>query len=245
MNNSIQPIPFINLSLAFIPVVIVILIIWKWELGYKNSLYAVARMLIQLLLIGYLLAYIFKTDSSLLVIAILSIMLFSSSWIALRTLKIPRYVLYVKTLWSISLSGGFILLLISQAVLKLQPWYLASYMIPLAGMIFANAMNSVSLAGERLQAELNRGVEFEQARNIAFKTSIIPITNSLFAVGLVSLPGMMTGQILSGVSPLIAVRYQIMVMCMIFGAAGIASALFLVLVKPYFLTHTPVPPQDA
>jgi putative ABC transport system permease protein len=59
-------------------------------------------------------------------------------------------------------------------------------------------------------------------------------TNSLFAVGLVSLPGMMTGQILSGVSPLIAVRYQIMVMCMIFGAAGIASAIFLVLVKSDF-----------
>jgi len=59
------------------------------------------------------------------------------------------------------------------------------------------------------------------------------VINSLFAVGLVSLPGMMTGQILSGISPLIAARYQIMVMCMIFGSAGIATACFLVLIKPY------------
>jgi putative ABC transport system permease protein len=64
--------------------------------------------------------------------------------------------------------------------------------------------------------------------------SIVPITNSLFAVGLVSLPGMMTGQILSGVSPLIAARYQIMVMCMIYGSAGISSCCFLKLVKPAF-----------
>ena len=112
------------------------------------------------------------------------------------------------------------------------------YVIPLAGMIFANAMNSVSLAAERLEAEIERDVHYEQARSIAFRTSLIPITNSLFAVGLVSLPGMMTGQILSGISPLIAVRYQIMVMCMIYGAAGISSACFLILVKSQVLGIT-------
>ena len=234
MKESLQSIPLLNLALAFIPVFIVIGIIWKWQLGYKNSIYAVSRMLIQLLLIGYVLAFIFETNSSLVVIGVLSIMLFSSSWIALRTINLPRRVLYAKSFWSISLSGGFILVLISQGVLNLKPWYLASYLIPLAGMIFANAMNSVSLAGERLQAELDRNVEFDEARSIAMRTSLIPITNSLFAVGLVSLPGMMTGQILSGISPLIAARYQIMVMCMIFGSAGIASAMFLVLVKPHF-----------
>ena len=68
---------------------------------------------------------------------------------------------------------------------------------------------------------------FLEARKIALQAALIPIVNSLFAVGLVSIPGMMTGQILSGVSPLIAARYQIMVMCMIFGAAGISAACFL------------------
>jgi putative ABC transport system permease protein len=92
-------------------------------------------------------------------------------------------------------------------------------------------MNSISLAGERLETELNREVPYNKARSIALQASLIPITNSLFAVGLVSLPGMMTGQILSGISPLIAARYQIMVMCMIFSSAGLSAALFLTLIK--------------
>ena len=128
------------------------------------------------------------------------------------------------------------MLLVTQGVLNLYPWYLPEYFIPLAGMIFANAMNSVSLAADRLEAETKRNMEYNQARNIAFRSALIPITNSLFAVGLVSIPGMMTGQILSGVSPLIAARYQIMVMCMIYGAAGISSACFLTLAKPNFDT---------
>lgn len=234
MSDSIQTIPFANLVLAFIPVIAVIAIAWKWRLAYKNALYAVSRMLIQLLLIGYLLAYFFEADSALIVVTVLVVMLLSSSWIALRTITIPRRILYVKSFWSIALGGGTILFLITQGVLGLQPWYLPSYMIPLAGMIFAAAMNSVSLAGERLEAETNRNIPYERARVIALHASLIPITNSLLAVGLVSLPGMMTGQILSGVSPFVAARYQIMVMCMIFGAAGLSSALFLTLVKSSF-----------
>jgi len=237
MNSTIQNIPLINLALAFIPVVVVVLIIWKWKLGYRGSIYAVSRMLIQLLLIGYFLTYIFESDSATIVVTILVIMLLTSSWIAMRTIKIPLKTLYLKSFASILLGGGIILVLITQGVLRLQPWYLPSYMIPLAGMIFANAMNSISLAGERLQAELNRGVPYEKARIIALRASLIPITNSLLAVGLVSLPGMMTGQILSGISPFIAARYQIMVMCMIYGSAGISAAYFLTLVKANFVVQ--------
>jgi putative ABC transport system permease protein len=142
--------------------------------------------------------------------------------------------LYPKALLAMLVGGTTTLILVTQGVLNLTPWYLPNYFIPLAGMIFANGMNSVSLAADRLTAEIGRNVDFERARNIAFRASLIPITNSLFAVGLVSIPGMMTGQILSGVSPLIAARYQIMVMCMVFGAAGISSGCFLVLIKPDF-----------
>ena len=235
MNNSVQIIPFANLILAFIPAVAVVGILWKWGIGYGNSLYAIFRMLIQLLLIGYFLIFIFKSDSYLIVAGVLAVMLFASSWIALRTVKIPRRLLYLKSFCSISVGGGLILLLITQGVLNLQPWYLPSYVIPLAGMIFANAMNSVSIALERLNAEVERDVPYDKARVIALRASLIPITNSLFAVGLVSLPGMMTGQILSGISPFIAARYQIMVMCMIFGSAGISSACFLALVRSNFV----------
>jgi len=235
MNNSVQTIPFANLILAFIPAVAVVGILWKWGIGYGNSLYAIFRMLIQLLLIGYFLIFIFKSDSYLIVAGVLAVMLFASSWIALRTVKIPRRLLYLKSFCSISVGGGLILLLITQGVLNLQPWYLPSYVIPLAGMIFASAMNSVSIALERLNAEVERDVPYDKARVIALRASLIPITNSLFAVGLVSLPGMMAGQILSGISPFIAARYQIMVMCMIFGSAGISSACFLALVRSNFV----------
>jgi len=237
MNNSIQIIPFANLAVAFIPAFVVIGIFIKWSLGFGSALYAVSRMLAQLLLVGYCLAFIFDTDSAWIVTAVLSVMVLTASWIALRTIKARRSVLYKYALCAILLGGGTTLLLVTQGVLNLKPWYLPRYLIPLAGMIFANAMNSVSLAAERFEAEIERDVPYEQARSIALRAALIPIINSLFAVGLVSLPGMMTGQILSGISPLIAVRYQIMVMCMIFGAAGISTAAFLLLAKDP-LMHT-------
>ncbi len=234
MNHSIQTIPLFNLSLAFVPVLITIFILFKWSLNSTNALYAVSRMLVQLLLIGYFLTYIFESDSAGIVLVILAIMVFSSSWIALGTVTYRRSELFKHALVSITLGGGFTLLLITQAVLVLDPWYSPQSMIPIAGMIFANTMNSVSLAAERLNAEIGRDVSYDAARKIALQSSLIPVINSLFAVGLVSLPGMMTGQILSGVSPLIAVRYQIMVMCMVFGASGIATAYFLLVVRPIF-----------
>lgn len=232
MNNAVQLIPFIRLAIAFIPALIVIVIFFSWSLDFRNPIYAISRMLFQLLLVGFFLSYIFESDNVLIVLMVLTVMVFASSWIALRTIKGQRLHLYKKALCAIAIGGIFPLMLITQGVLDLHPWYAPRYLIPLAGMIFSQAMNSVSLAAERMGAETDRDVDYEQARGIALRSSLIPITNSLFAVGLVSLPGMMTGQILSGVSPLIAVRYQIMVMCMVFGSAGSASACFLFLIKP-------------
>ena len=121
-------------------------------------------------------------------------------------------------------------------VLELRPFHSAQYVIPLAGMVFASAMNSISISisicAEGFQSERNRGEKITVAREFAFKAALIPITNALFDVGLVSLPGMMTGQIIAGVDPPIAARYQIMVMCMLFSSAGLSAACFL-----YFLTR--------
>jgi len=231
MEESIHVISYYHLALSFIPVFIVIYLLYRWRLSPGNGMYAVGRMVIQLLLVGYFLAFIFAAENAWIVLLVLTVMVLSSSWIALRTSQHKFSRLFPKALVSILIGGGTVLLLITQAVLELSPWYKPSYMIPIAGMIFANAMNSISLAVERLESELNRGATYEEARVIAFQTSLIPIINSLLAVGLVSLPGMMTGQILSGVSPLIAVRYQIMVMCMIFGSGGITTAIFLYLIR--------------
>ncbi len=120
----------------------------------------------------------------------------------------------------------------TQAVIGVEPWFRPRFVVPLAGMIVAGAMNAVGLAAERYQAEMARGEAYIDARRTAYQASLIPIINSLFAVGLVALPGMMTGQILSGVSPLIAAKYQIVVMTMLFGVSGVASALYLRLVRP-------------
>ncbi|MGB5964066.1 MAG: ABC transporter permease, partial [Sulfurimonadaceae bacterium] len=202
---------------------------------YKTALYAMARMVLQLLLIGYFLIYIFKAETGIVVLLVLSVMLLAASWISLRTVAQQRKALYVKALISITIGGGVTLLLVTQVVIGLDPWYQPSYMIPLAGMIFANAMTAISLAAERLSHDLSNDIAYHQASMQAYNAALIPVVNGLFAVGLVSLPGMMTGQILSGISPLIAARYQIMVMAMIFGASGLSVLLFLRLVKANFI----------
>ena len=234
MQATVTTISLIDLSFAFIPVIFVLYIFYRWQLNVTNASYALLRMLIQLLLIGYFLTFIFEAQSAWIVGVVLLVMLLASSWIALGSVKKHRSKLYFFTLMAIFIGGGSSLLLMTQAVLNLNPWFHPQYMVPLAGMVFANAMNSVSLSAERLFAEQKNHEPYEKARNTAFKASMIPIINSLFAVGLVSLPGMMTGQILSGIDPFIAARYQIMIMVMIFSASGIASAYFLVQAKKIY-----------
>jgi len=221
----------LNLLWACIPVVIMIVIYIRWTHDKVTLFYALARMLIQLLLIGYVLTYIFTSDSPYLIVLILSVMLVAASIISLRPMQKKDTSLYMKAFISITLGGLFTLVMIIFGVLNLNPWYEAKFLIPLAGMIFANSMYAVSISAERYESEVERGNIYEEARATAYKAALIPIVNALFAVGLVSLPGMMTGQILSGVDPLIAVRYQMMVMLMILGSAGISVAIYLVLLK--------------
>lgn len=229
MDNSVISLSLTQVALSFIPVGVTLILLARFSMNTGNVLYALSRMLIQLLLVGYVLAWIFGASTAWIIMAVLVIMVLASTWISLRTVPEQRGVLFVAALLAIALGGGFTLVLISQSVMQLEPWYMPRYFIPLAGMVFANSMTAVSLAAERLTAELGRGEPWMEARDTAFQTAMIPVINSLFAVGLVALPGMMTGQILSGVSPLIAARYQIVVMCMIFASAGLSTAIFIYL----------------
>ena len=215
------------------PVLIVIIILNHWSLDWKKPLHATFRMLIQLTLVGYVLSHIFYSEAPSLILIILILMVFFSTYIALGVVEKDRADLFWITILAIAIGGGVNLLAVTKFILVLDPWYQPRYLIPLAGMIFSSAMNGVSLAVERLYAELGRNVTYRDAKGLAMKAALLPITNSLLAVGLVSLPGMMTGQILSGISPLIAVRYQIVVMCMIFSSVGLSSYLFLVLNNKY------------
>ena len=229
--NNIETIPLANLAYIFIPVVTVVVILLKWQLNTANVLYAILRMLVQLFLVGYFLNAIFASDSAHITLLILAIMLFFASWISLNTVKNKRKQLFSRALLSLTVSSGLTLFVIITCVLELSPWYQARYVIPLGGMLLANSMISVSLAAERFQSELRNNKEYIEARNSAFNTALIPTINTLFAVGLVALPGMMTGQILSGISPFIAARYQIMVMSMLFASSGLSAACFLSLLR--------------
>ena len=226
-----QVIPVINLGLVLIPAALVVYLLWRWSGDVAGSVTALARMIIQLVLVGYVLNYIFASEHAWLVLSVLSVMLLVSSWIALGPVSSKRKELYWPALLSIVIVNVGLLALITQGVLISTPWFAPNLMIPLAGMIFATGMNTISLFAERFYAELEHDISLEKARNIAYSATMIPTINSLLAVGLVSLPGMMTGQILSGVSPLIAVRYQIMIMLMLFVSCGLTAPLFYYLTK--------------
>lgn len=226
-----QTIPFFNLSLTLIPLIIVWYYYTKWTNDKSEIIISTIRMVIQLLLIGYFLIFLFEKKDNFIGLLIVLFMVSVSTWIALRNTQDRSINHYLLIFTSIGISGLIHLILIIGFVLDLEEFYEPRFVIPIAGMIFANTMNALSLAIERYEKEISREVNFEKAREIAFKACMIPQINSLLAVGLVSLPGMMTGQILSGVDPLIAVRYQIMIMTMVISSAGISTIIYFLLKK--------------
>ena len=227
MKLTIYEIGPLNLAIALMPILVVVVILAAWSLKSRTAVYASVRMVVQLTAIGYILTFIFAQDSPGIVTLVLGLMLLLASWIALRPLKMKSADLFAKALFGISVGGITTLVLTIFAVIRIDYWYQPEYVIPLAGMIFSNAMNTVSLAAERFESDMAVVPDYIRARNSAFTASLIPSLNTFFAVGLVALPGMMTGQILSGVSPLIAVKYQIVIMSVLFGSSGVSSAIYL------------------
>lgn len=215
-----------------LPLTLVAVIYWKWVGRPAEIGVATGRMVLQLLAAGYFLAYLFGTESMWVGLGVFTFMIGISSWIAMRSTESRGRLTYRRMFFSIGLAGSANLLLVILFVMELDPWYQPRFIIPIAGMIFSTGMNVVSLCAERYENEMGNSGDHELARKESYRASLIPQVNSFLAVGLVALPGMMTGQILSGVSPLIAVRYQIMVMCMIMGTAGLAAAIYLWQVRP-------------
>ena len=226
---DLELIPIANLALAFVPGLAVVAVMHRWGVGPGKGVYANTRMLVQLVAIGYVLTYVFEADDPWIIAAVLVVMTLASAWIAMRPLRASSVRLYTVFLAALGSTGFAVFWLVTQLVLDVERWFEPSLVVPIAGMIFANSMNTVSLAAERYEAELGHGAERVAARRAAFDAGLIPQINSLFAVGLVALPGMMTGQILAGVDPLVATRYQIVVMCMVFGAGGLGAAVYLTL----------------
>jgi putative ABC transport system permease protein len=142
------------------------------------------------------------------------------------------------TFVSMAVTFTLITVMVTRVVVQVEPWYQPQYFIPLGGMIAGNAMNAVSLSLERLLSSLrdqrqevelvlSLGGNWQEAsqrlRREAIRAGMIPSINAMMTVGLVSLPGMMSGQILAGVDPALAVRYQILVMLMLVGATALGT----------------------
>jgi putative ABC transport system permease protein len=134
---------------------------------------------------------------------------------------------------------------------RVTPWYNPQYMIPLFGMIVGSAMNAAAIAAERLHSEvmahraeieayLALGAHYRHASHHAvsqaMRASLVPTVNGLMVVGVVTLPGMMTGQILAGASPLIAIRYQIVVVFMQAAAVAMTTAIVTLWYRRTFFT---------
>ena len=203
-----------------------------WQrLGLECSLaIATGRTVVQLLGIGYLLAFIFALNNPWAVLAVLAVMLTIAAVVARNRIS-KKYLALLPLLWG-SILVSTALTLGYTSVLIIQPpiWYEPQYLIPLAGIVLGNAMNGATIAGERLvstvntcrleiETHLSLGATPEQAvsqyRKDAIKAGLIPTLNQMMVVGIVTLPGIITGQLLSGVDPLDASSYQILIMFML------------------------------
>ena len=206
----------------------------------KEMLVASVRMLVQLIAIGYVLKVIFALDQPWAVLLILFVMLAVAVQMTVARVQQQMPGIYRIVGGALFLGCGCTTFVFCTLIVGLSPWYDPRYLIPLAGMIIGNSMTGSSLAAERLSSEINdRREEIETALCLgfsarkaaqpavhsAFRAALIPTVNAMAAMGIVFLPGMMTGQILSGTEPLLAVRYQIAIMCVITISVALTSCL--------------------
>ncbi|MBD1809407.1 iron export ABC transporter permease subunit FetB [Microcoleus sp. FACHB-SPT15] len=204
----------------------------SWQgLGLEMSLaIATVRTVIQLIGVGYILFVVFALNDPFAVLAVLLVMLTIATITARNRIskKIPQllYVVFGAIFFSTALTLSYTNLLIIQP----ESWYEPQYLIPLAGIVLGNAMNGAAIAGERLvstisssrleiETHLSLGATPQQAvatyRKDAIRAGLIPTLNQMMVVGVVTLPGIITGQLLSGIDPLNAASYQILIMFML------------------------------
>ena len=203
-----------------------------WQrLGLEWSLaIATVRTIFQLLAVGSVLQIIFELDNPLAVLAILAVMLTIAAVVARNRIS-KKYPLVLPLVWgSIFLSTALTLCYTNLLIVQPAKWYEPQYLIPLAGIVFGNAINGAAIAGERFVSTINAsrleietylslGATVQQAvaqyRKDAIRAGLIPNLNQMMVVGIVTLPGIITGQLLSGVNPLEAASYQILIMFML------------------------------
>ncbi|MBI0328360.1 ABC transporter permease [Burkholderia plantarii] len=199
---------------------------------------AAARTVVQLLAIGYLLGWVFGHPRWYVVLPLMAVMTLVAGFAGAargergyRGQRIDSIVSIWIGSWAVGALGLFV-------VIGIHPWYEPQYTIPILGMILGNALTGVGLGVERMTGELTarrdrveaalalgatRWEAAQDAARQAVRAGMMPTLNQMAVVGVVSLPGMMTGQVLAGQPPLQAVRYQIVIMFLIAAAAALAT----------------------
>lgn len=235
---------FIQLGLAYIFVIILMLLMKLHNIKRETELLlASIRMTIQLIFAGNVLVYIFKYPSPIFSILILMLMEIFSVFTIIRKAKIKFSSSLIKII-CFSMFTGTILCFsyFIFIVVNISPWYDPRYFIPIGGMIIGNSMTGISLgvnsltssilsSKSQIEGSLMLGATpkaaTKQIVNNSFDSAILPTINSMLGMGLVFLPGMMTGQILSGTVPTTAIEYQIGIMLGILGSVSLSVIIFL------------------
>ncbi len=220
-----------DIALASSLIILVLIVSWRLRLKLtKTLLTAAIRTVVQLSFIGLILAWIFAREQWYEVLLILTIMTLIAGIAAKNRVKRSYKGLFTDTLIAVSTSAILVTIIAIGFILRVEPWYTPQFIIPILGLILGNSLTAISLTSNQLvesfheqQARIDMMLSLsarpfeavhEQIR-AAVVNGMTPTLNSMLVVGIVSLPGMMTGQILAGADPTQAVRYQIVTMFLI------------------------------
>ncbi|AYO09024.1 ABC transporter permease [Vibrio campbellii] len=241
--NQVVDINWFELALFSLILLIPLTINKRYKLGIaKDTVISVVRMTVQLVLVGVYLEYLFKLNSLAVNLLWLAIMIVVGASSIVSKTNLPRKPLMWPLIAGLSCSLFPLLAAITFGLVKPEPFYNAQYMIPLAGMLLGNSLSSNIVALQNLfTAFEQRKSEYEAAISLgaspkyasfpflqeALRKSLAPILASMATTGLVTLPGMMTGQILGGASPMVAIKYQLIIMLAIFVMLSVSVAITL------------------
>jgi putative ABC transport system permease protein len=207
---------------------------------WSDLLVAALRCTLQLLAVGFVLGEVFALRNLLAILGVLAVMLVVAAWTVGS--RIRQRGPWLRLQVGVALLAGTTLSLLvgAQGALGVEPWYEPRYLIPLFGMLLGNSLNAATLGVDRLDAELrNRRAQVEtlltlgatwrqasvEMTRASLTAALLPAVNAMAVAGVVALPGMMTGQILSGTPPMVAVRYQILIWFLIVGTAVTAATI--------------------
>lgn len=234
-------ISYLGLGLSFLLLLFPILIFSQLKLKLTGQLFnSFLRMVIQLAVIGLVLQFIFNQVNLWLTLLWMLIMITNAVFTLRSRLKFQRRILTPILIMALSFTSLIVMPWIIILVIKPDPLYSPMFLIPIYGMVLGNSMNSCALALERFETglsdnwkayltRLSLGASLWEAVLPSFKramqTSLMPQLLTIASIGVVSLPGMMTGQILGGSSPLVAIKYQMMIMISIFTSVTLTDYL--------------------